>query len=33
MFNPKQLDFVSRRVGNYVFSGQFYFLYAKAWVK
>ena len=33
MFNPKQLDFVSKRVGNYVFSGQFYFLYAKAWVK
>jgi peptide/nickel transport system substrate-binding protein len=33
MFNPKQLDFVSKRLGNYVFGGQFYFNYAKAWVK
>lgn len=33
MFNPKQLDFVSKRLGNYTFSGQFYFMYGKAWVK
>ncbi len=33
MFNPKQLDFVSKRLGNYVFGGQFYFNYAKAWVR
>ena len=33
MFNPKQLDFVSKRVGNFVFSGEFYFLYNQAWVK
>ena len=33
MLNPKQLDFVSKRVGNYVFSGEFYFLYNVAWVK
>ena len=33
MFNPKQLDFVSKRVGNYIFSGAFYFLYNQAWVK
>lgn len=33
MFNPKQLDFVSKRLGNYVFGGQYYFNYAKAWVK
>ena len=33
MFNPQQLDFVSRRVGNFVFSGQFYFLFNQAWVK
>ena len=33
LFNPKQLDFVSRRLGNYVFGGQFYFNFTKAWVK
>jgi len=33
MFNPKKLDFISRRVGNYQFSGQMYFMFAKAWVK
>ena len=33
MFNPKQLDFVSKRVGNYVFSGEFYFLWNQAWVR
>lgn len=33
MFNPKQLDFVSKRLGNYTFSGQFYFMFGKAWVK
>ena len=33
MFNPKQVDFVSRRVGNYRFSGQFYFLFSQAWVR
>jgi len=32
-FNPKQLDYTSRRLGNYVFRGQFYFLFTKAWVK
>jgi peptide/nickel transport system substrate-binding protein len=33
MFNPKLLDFVSKRVGNFIFSGEFYFLYNQAWVK
>jgi peptide/nickel transport system substrate-binding protein len=33
LFNPKILDFTSKRLGNYVFSGQFYFQYSKAWVK
>ena len=33
MFNPKQLDLVSKRVGNYMFSDEFYFLYNLAWVK
>lgn len=33
LFNPKLLDFTSKRVGNYVFGGQFYFNFAQAWVK
>ncbi len=33
MFNQKRMEFVSRRVGNYVFSKQYYFIYALAWVK
>jgi peptide/nickel transport system substrate-binding protein len=33
LFNPKQLDFVSKRVGNYQFSGEFYFLWNQAWVR
>jgi peptide/nickel transport system substrate-binding protein len=33
MFNPRRLDFVSRRVGNVIVSGQFQLLYAQLWVK
>jgi peptide/nickel transport system substrate-binding protein len=33
MYNPKQLDFVSKRVGNFIFSGEFYFLWNQAWVR
>lgn len=33
VFNPKQVDFVSKRLGNYTFSGQTYFMFGKAWVK
>ncbi len=33
LFNPKQLDFVSKRVGNYQFSRQFYMYVDQLWVK
>ncbi len=33
MLNPKHADFVSKRVGNFVFSGQVYFQPELAWVK
>jgi peptide/nickel transport system substrate-binding protein len=33
LFNLKQIDFVSKRIGNYVFSGEFNFLFQLAWVK
>ena len=33
LFNPRHLDFTSKRVGNFVFSGQFQWLYAQAWVQ
>jgi peptide/nickel transport system substrate-binding protein len=33
MFTPKQLDFVSKRLGNYTFSDQFHLLYDKVWVQ
>jgi peptide/nickel transport system substrate-binding protein len=33
IFNPKLIDFVSKRVGNYQFSGQFYMLVGQLWVK
>ena len=33
LFNPNILDFTSKRVGNYTFSGQFYFLFNQVWVK
>ncbi|MGC9269638.1 ABC transporter substrate-binding protein [Acidiphilium sp.] len=33
MFTPKQLDFVSKRVGDFVFSDQFHMLFSKVWVK
>ncbi|SIQ70012.1 MULTISPECIES: ABC transporter substrate-binding protein [Acidiphilium] len=33
MFTPKQLDFVSKRVGDFVFSDQFHMLFSKIWVK
>jgi peptide/nickel transport system substrate-binding protein len=32
LFNPKNIDFVSKRVGNFVFSGQYYFVVDQAWV-
>ena len=33
LFNPKLVDFVSKRVGNYQFSLQFYMYVDQLWVK
>ena len=33
LFTPKLLDFVSKRVGNFTFSKQFYWLVDQSWVK
>lgn len=33
LFNPKHVDFVSQRVGNFTFSSQFYWLVGQSWVQ
>lgn len=33
LFNPKHVDFTSKRLGNFQFSNQFYWLAANAWVQ
>jgi peptide/nickel transport system substrate-binding protein len=33
LFTPKHVDFVSKRLGNFTFSSQFYWLPALSWVK
>ena len=33
MFTPKQLDFVSKRLGNFTFSDQFHMIYSQVWVQ
>jgi peptide/nickel transport system substrate-binding protein len=33
LFTPKQLDFVSARLGNYTFSDQFHMIYSQVWVQ
>jgi len=33
LFNPRQLDFVSARLGNYTFSDQYHLLFDKVWVQ
>jgi peptide/nickel transport system substrate-binding protein len=33
LFTPKHLDFVSKRVGNFQFNSQFYFMVTQAWVQ
>jgi peptide/nickel transport system substrate-binding protein len=33
MFTPKQLDFVSKRLGNFTYSDQFHMLFDKVWVQ
>jgi peptide/nickel transport system substrate-binding protein len=33
LFNPKHLDFVSKRVGNFTFSKQYYWIIDQSWVQ
>ena len=33
LFNPKHADFVSKRLGNYMWSDQFRMIFSKAWVQ
>jgi peptide/nickel transport system substrate-binding protein len=33
LFNPKHIDVVSKRVGNFIFSKQFYWLVSQSWVQ
>ena len=33
LFTPKHLDFVSKRLGNFQFNSQFYFMVSQAWVQ
>jgi peptide/nickel transport system substrate-binding protein len=33
LLNPRQINFLSKRVGNFVWSAQFYMMFAKAWVQ
>ena len=33
LFNPRLIDFVSKRVGNYIWSAQFYMLVGQVWVQ
>jgi peptide/nickel transport system substrate-binding protein len=33
LFNPKHVDFVSKRVGNFQFNAQFYWIITQSWVK
>lgn len=33
MFTPKQLDFISTRLGNYIFNSEFHMLYSQVWVQ
>jgi peptide/nickel transport system substrate-binding protein len=33
LFNPKHLDFVSKRVGNFTFSKQYYWVIDQSWVQ
>jgi peptide/nickel transport system substrate-binding protein len=33
LFTPKHIDFVSKRVGNFTFSKEFYWLVSQAWVQ
>jgi peptide/nickel transport system substrate-binding protein len=33
LFNPKHIDFVSERLGNFIFNAQFYWMVSQSWVK
>ena len=33
LFTPKRVDFVSKRVGNYMFNAQYYWVVTQSWVK
>ncbi len=33
LFTPKHLDFISKRVGNFQFNSQYYFMVTQAWVQ
>ena len=33
LFNPKHLDFVSKRVGNFIFSKQYYWVVDQSWIQ
>ena len=33
LFTPKHLDFVSKRLGNFQFNSQYYFMVTQAWVQ
>ena len=33
LFTPKHVDFLSKRVGNFVFSNQFQWIMSQAWVQ
>jgi peptide/nickel transport system substrate-binding protein len=33
LFTPKHIDFVSKRVGNFIFNNQYYWIVTQSWVK
>ena len=33
LFTPKHVDFVSKRVGNFQFNAQYYWIVTQSWVK
>ena len=33
LLNPRQINFLSKRVGNFVWSAQYYMMFSKAWVQ
>ena len=33
LFTPQHLDFVSKRLGNFQFNSEFYFMVTQAWVQ